>query len=52
MPDVVVHSAALSACEKGKQWEAAAGLLQEMVHQLQPDVIGLDAAVSACEKGM
>ena len=33
-PDVMCWSAAISACEKGKQWEGALGLLQEMVHQL------------------
>ena len=33
-PDVVSWSGAVSACEKGKQWEGALGLLQELVHQL------------------
>ena len=31
-PNVVSFSASVSACEKGKQWEGALGLLQEMVH--------------------
>ena len=45
-------SSAISACEKGKQWGEALGLLQEMVHQLlTPDVVSLNAAISACEKG-
>ena len=30
--NVVSYSAAMSAREKGKQWEGAPGLLQEMVH--------------------
>ena len=39
-PNVVSWSAAIGACEKGKQWEGALGLLQEMVrHLLRPDVL-------------
>ena len=39
-PNVVSWNAAISACEKGKQWEGALGLLQEMVHQLlTPNVV-------------
>ena len=53
MPNVVSWSAAISACEKGEQWEGALGLLQEMVHQLlTPDVVSWSAAIRACEKGM
>ena len=38
--DVVSFSAAMSACEKGKQWEGALGLLLGMVYQLlAPDVV-------------
>ena len=49
--NVVSWSAAISACEKGKQWETALGLLQKMVHQLlTPDVVSWSAALSACEK--
>ena len=44
-------SAAMSACEKGIQWEAALGLLQEMVHQLlTPNVVSWSVAISTCEK--
>ena len=35
-PDVVILSAAISACEKVKHWEEARGLLQEMILQLLP----------------
>ena len=39
-PNVVSWSAAVSACEKGMQWEGALGLLQEMPHQLlTPNVV-------------
>ena len=45
-------SASIGSCEKGKQWEGALGLLQEMVHQLlTPDVVSFNAAISAFEKG-
>ena len=51
-PNVLSWSTAISACEKGKQWEGALGLLQEMVHQLlTPNVVSWSAAMSACEKG-
>ena len=52
-PIVVSYSAAMSACEKGMQWEEALGLLQEMVHQfLMPDVVSFSATISACAKGL
>ena len=51
-PEVVSHNAAISACEKGKHWEEALRLLQEMLHRsLTPDVVSHSAAISACEKG-
>ena len=52
-PDVISCSAAISACEKGAEWETAFGLLQEMLgRSLQPGLFSCDAAISACEKGI
>ena len=52
-PDVISCSAAIIAFEKGMEWEAALGLLQEMPRGLlQPDLFSIDAAMSACEEGM
>ena len=52
-PNVVSWTAAISACENGKLWEGALGVLQEMVHQLlTPDVVSWSAAIGACEKGV
>ena len=51
-PNAVSWNATMSACEKGKQWEEALGLLKEMVHELlTPDAVSVNAAISACEKG-
>ena len=33
-PDIVSLNAAISACEKGQNWEEASVLLQEMILQL------------------
>ena len=52
-PNVASFSASIGACEKGKHWEVAFGLLQEMVHLLlTPNVASFSEATSACEKGM
>ncbi|CAE8623607.1 unnamed protein product [Polarella glacialis] len=49
-PDIVSYSAALSGCEKGKQWEKALSLLVEMREQGLPlETIAFSAAISACE---
>ena len=52
-PDVVRFNAAVSACEKDKQWDRALELLRKTVHHqlLTPDVVSFSAAISACEKG-
>jgi pentatricopeptide repeat protein len=48
----IIYSAAISACEKGSQWQRALDLLQEMKDcDIRPVVIIYSAAMSACEKG-
>ena len=38
--NVISYNAAISACEKGKQWEQALSLLKKIWRsQLEPDVI-------------
>merc|ERR1712070_915880 len=49
-PNVVSYSAAISACEKGQQWEDALSLLDDVQGSfLVPDVVSFNAAISACE---
>ncbi len=51
-PDVIRYNAAISAYEKGGQWEKALQLLDEMQQRrLEPDVISFNAALSACKNG-
>ena len=46
--DAVSFSACISACQKGKQWDEALGLLQEMAHYLlKLDVVSFNASISA-----
>ena len=48
-PDVVSHSAAISACEKGRHWEEAIRLLREISHSaLIADVVSYSAAIEGC----
>ena len=50
-PDVITWNAAISACEKGGQWERAMELFQKMQERrVVPNVITWSAAISACEK--
>ena len=50
-PSKPSFNASISACEKGKQWEGALGLLQELVHKLlTPNVVSFSASISAYEK--
>ena len=51
-PNEISYNAAISACEKGKQWEEALRLLKQMTcRALTHDEISYSAAISACEKG-
>ena len=51
LPNVISLSAAISACEKGQQWQQALGLLA-LVQQtcILPGVISYSAVISACVK--
>jgi len=38
--DMVSYNAGIRVCRKGRQWERALGLLEEMLHQLlMPNVV-------------
>ena len=51
-PNVISYSAAISACEKGGQWQEALTLFEVMFKaKVQPNVFSYSAAISACEKG-
>ena len=51
-PNVISYNSAISACEKGQQWEQALRLLLEMrSSRLEPNVISYNSAISACSKG-
>ena len=51
-PNVISYTAAMSACEKGGQWQRALEVLEGMPQRAQkPDVISYTAAMSACDKG-
>ena len=48
--NVVSFSAAISACEKGSQWERGFHLLERMPQaKCAPDQVSLNALISACE---
>lgn len=51
-PNVVSYTAAVSACEKGGQWQIALYLLDEMpLVKVTPEVNAYCAAMTACERG-
>eukprot|EP00435_Cladocopium_sp_Y103_P027638 s3428_g6.t2 len=50
--NVITYSAAISACEKGSQWQRALMLLGEMdKKQVPANLITYSAAISACGRG-
>ena len=50
--NVISYNSAISACEKGQQWEQVSSLLQEIWRSwLDPKVVSYGAAISACEQG-
>eukprot|EP00435_Cladocopium_sp_Y103_P013687 s1654_g3.t1 len=49
--EIISFGSAISACEKGGQWQLALHLLQRMsARHLRADAVALSAAMSACEK--
>ncbi len=50
--DVISYSSAIVACEKGRKWKHAFGLLVWMQqHTLLSAVISYNSSINACEKG-
>lgn len=52
IPSEISFNAALSACERGVQWQHALALLADMrLAEVTPTSVSLNTVVSACEKG-
>ncbi|CAE7555982.1 unnamed protein product [Symbiodinium natans] len=50
--NIIMQSAAITACEKGGAWQTALRLLRDLNQtRISPDVIMYNATMSACEKG-
>ena len=50
-PDVIIYSAAVTACEKAMSWQQALRILSSMeAAKVLADVVACSAAISACEK--
>ena len=48
----ISFSAAISACEKGGEWEKSLHMFAAMAHsKVEPNRITFDAAISACGRG-
>ena len=51
-PLAISYNAAISACEKGRQWHGTLQLLHEIPGKaIAPDTASGNAAISACRKG-
>ncbi|CAE8589698.1 unnamed protein product [Polarella glacialis] len=52
VPNEISYNAAISACEKGGQWQLALNLLSRMPEaRVVPNEISYNAAIGACSKG-
>lgn len=51
IPNVVIYSAAISACSSCSEWEQALLLFTQMKKAMRPNVISYSAVIDACEKG-
>ena len=51
LPNVYTYSAAVSAYEKGCQWQHALNLFEQMELEVQPNVFSYSSMISAFEKG-
>eukprot|EP00933_Yihiella_yeosuensis_P079342 TRINITY_DN9183_c0_g1_i7.p1 TRINITY_DN9183_c0_g1~~TRINITY_DN9183_c0_g1_i7.p1 ORF type:complete len:143 (-),score=10.34 TRINITY_DN9183_c0_g1_i7:198-626(-) len=51
-PNTISYNAAISACQRGGQWQLALNLLSLMPQsEISPDAISYNAAIIACEEG-
>jgi len=51
LPDTIMYSAAISACEHAQEWETALSLFADLqARSLLPSLVTYNASVSACEK--
>ena len=49
--EISASEAAISACEKGNQWQQALHFFDQLTHAaVDPNVISFNAAISSCEK--
>ena len=49
---LISHNSAISACEKGAEWQRALGLLATLGHAaVERNTISYNSAITACERG-
>ena len=50
-PNLITFNAAISACEKGREWKKALSVIDGMLNvSVEPDIVSFNAALSACYK--